>query len=211
MAELPDDLLHAPARPEAVAPLPFRLRPRSPRRLWRRAMRRWRGWPDLERLQASGLRLGRNVFVGGGTVLDPDFCFLIRIGDDTTLSLEVMVLAHDASTRHHLGYSRVAPVEIGSRVFVGARSVILPGVTIGDDAIVGAGSVVRRDVAPGTVVAGNPARELTTTEAYLGRHRGKLGARPAWPREGHTTGGGATPQTREAMREALRGGEAFIR
>jgi maltose O-acetyltransferase len=209
--QLAEDVLHSPARPEAVAPLPSRSRPRSPRRLWRRAMRRWRGWPDLERLQAAGLQLGRNVFVGGGTVLDPDFCFLIRIGDDTTLSLEVMVLAHDASTRHHLGYSRVAPVHIGSRVFVGARAVILPGVTIGDDAIVGAASLVRHDVAPGTVVAGNPARELTTTEEYIARHRVALDARPSWPREGHTTGGGASRASRDAMRETLRGGEAFIR
>jgi len=195
--------------PEALAPLPVRAR--SPRRLLRRVKRRLRGWPDLERLQAAGLRLGRNVFVGGGTVLDPDFCFLIEIGDDTTISLEVIVLAHDASTRHHLGYSRVAPVTIGARVFVGARSLILPGVTIGDDAIVGAGSLVRADVAPGTVVAGNPARELSSTDAYLERHRAALDARPAWPREGNTTSGGITPAGRRAMREALREGEAFVR
>jgi maltose O-acetyltransferase len=209
VTEPPEDLTHSPTRPEAIAPVPSR--PRSPRRLWRRAIRRWRGWPDLEGLQGAGLQLGRNVFVGGGTVLDPDFCFLIEIGDDTTLSLEVMVLAHDASTRHHLGYSRVAPVRIGSRVFIGARAVILPGVTIGDDAIVGAASLVRHDVAPGTVVAGNPARELGSTEAYLARHRTALDARPSWPREGHTTSGGASRASRDAMREVLRGGEAFIR
>lgn len=209
MSELPEDLKHSPTRPEAIALLPSR--PRSPRRLWRRALRRWRGWPDLEGLQAAGLRLGRDVFVGGGTVLDPDFCFLIEIGDETTLSLEVMVLAHDASTRRHLGYSRVAPVRIGRRVFVGARAVILPGVTIGDDAIVGAASLVRHDVAPGTVVGGNPARVLGTTEDYLARQRAVLDARPAWPREGHTTSGGAAPAEREAMRAALDAGEAFIR
>jgi maltose O-acetyltransferase len=219
MTDPPEDLTHAATRPEAVAPPPTQsvaiapppARPRSPRRLWRRALRRWRGWPDLEGLQANGLQLGRGVFVGGGTVLDPDFCFLIEIGDDTTLSLEVMVLAHDASTRHHLGYSRVAPVRIGSRVFVGARAVILPGVTIGDDAIVGAGSLVRRDVPAGTVVAGNPARPLGRTDDYLARHRRALDARPSWPREGHTTSGGATPAVRRAMREVLRKGEAFIR
>jgi maltose O-acetyltransferase len=183
----------------------------GPARLLRRARLRVRGWPDLERLQESGLQLGDNVFVGGGTVLDPDFCFLISIGDDAVISLGVMVLAHDASTRRHLGYSRVAPVRIGRRAFIGARAVILPGVTIGDDAIVGAGSVVRRDVPAGTVVAGNPAREVATTVDYLERNRTLLARRPRWEREGHTVGGGATEAARQAMRDALADGEGFIR
>jgi maltose O-acetyltransferase len=180
-------------------------------RLWRRVVLRLRGWPDLEGLERSGMRIGRNVFVGGGTVLDPDFCFLIAIGDDSVISLGVMVLAHEASTRRHLGYSRVAPVTIGRRVFVGARAVILPGVTIGDDAIVGAGSVVSGDVAPGTVVAGNPARVITSTQEYLARHRRNLPRRPTWERAGWTVSGGITAEGRREMRAALEHGEAFIR
>ena len=196
--------------PGPMAPV-RRRRGWSPRRLWRRAVLRLRGWPDVEGLERSGLRIGRNVFVGGGTVLDPDFCFLIAIGDDTVISLGVMVLAHDASTRRHLGYSRVAPVTIGRRAFIGARAVILPGVTIGDDAIVGAGSVVSGDVEAGTVVAGNPARVITTTEEYLARHRRELAHRPTWERAGWTVSGGITAQSQREMREALARGEAFIR
>ncbi len=180
-------------------------------RLWRRARLRLRGWPDLEGLERHGLRLGRNVFVGGGTVLDADFAHLIEIGDDTVISLGVMVLAHDASTRRHLGYSRVAPVRIGQRVFVGARAIVLPGVTIGDDAIVGAGSVVTADVAPATVVAGNPARPITSTEQYLERHRRALAQRPRWERTGWTVSGGVSRENQQAMRDALAGGEAFVR
>jgi maltose O-acetyltransferase len=180
-------------------------------RLWRRAVLRLRGWPDLEGLERTGLRMGRNVFVGGGTVLDADFAHLIEIGDDTVISLGVMVLAHDASTRRHLGYSRVAPVRIGRRVFLGARAIVLPGVTIGDDAIVGAGSVVTRDVAPGTVVAGNPARPLTSTEQYLEHHRRELEQRPRWERTGWTVSGGISRENQRAMRDELAGGEAFVR
>jgi maltose O-acetyltransferase len=187
-------------------PLPHRLDVQR-----RRLVRRMRRSPDLERLQANGLKLGTGVFIGGGTFLDPDFCFLIEIGDDTTLSLDVFVLAHDASTRTHVGYSRVAPVRIGSGVFIGARALILPGVTIGDGAVVAAASVVTRDVPRATVVAGNPARRLATTEAYFERHRRRLAERPTWEREGHTAATGVTGDTRSEMLQALEDGEAYIR
>jgi maltose O-acetyltransferase len=185
--------------------------PRSARRRWRRVVLRIRGWPDLEGLQDAGLQLGARVFVGGGTVFDADFPFLIAIGDDTVIGPDVMLLAHDASTRRDIGYSRVAPIVIGRRAFVGARVIVLPGVTIGDDAIVGAGSVVRRNVAPGTVVAGNPARVIGTTTEYLARHRRALEVRPTWERQGWTASGGITPENRRRMREALSNGEAFVR
>jgi maltose O-acetyltransferase len=178
-------------------------------RFRRRIVRRLRGWPNLEALERDGMRIGHNVFVGGGTILDPDFAFLISIGDDSIVSLGVIVLAHDASTRRHIGYSRVAPVTIGRRVFIGARSVVLPGVTIGDDAIIGAGSVVRRDVDPGMVVAGNPAQTVATTEEYIARHRAALDRRPRWTRE-YRASTGITPDERDEMRALLEDGEAFV-
>jgi maltose O-acetyltransferase len=179
-------------------------------RPWRRVVRRLRGWPNLEGLQRAGLRLGRNVFVAGGTHLDPDFCWLIEIGDDAVISLGVMVLAHDASTRRHIGYTRVARVRIGARVFVGAHAIVLPGVTIGDDAIVAAGSVVRHDVPTGTVVAGNPARVINDVAAYAQRHRERMEGRPRWPKRGWTVVGGITDERKREMREALASGEAYI-
>jgi acetyltransferase-like isoleucine patch superfamily enzyme len=51
-----------------------------------------------------------------------------------------------------------APIEIGDHVWIGARAMVLKGVTIGDGAVVAAASVVTKDVAPGTLVAGSPAR-----------------------------------------------------
>jgi maltose O-acetyltransferase len=140
---------------------------------------RLRGFPSLERLRARGLTLGRDVYLGHGTVIDSGFLRLISIGDETTLSAGVRVLAHDASMKRRLGWTRVAPVSIGRRVYVGAGVIVRPGVTIGDDAIVGAGSVVSRDVAPGTVVAGNPARPISSTAEHLDRHRARLASEPA--------------------------------
>jgi maltose O-acetyltransferase len=166
---------------------------------------------QIDRLRRSGLDIGQRVFIGGGTFLDPDFAFLISIGDDTTVSVGVVVLAHDASTRGATGYSRLAPVRIGRRAFIGARALVLPGVTIGDDAIIGAGSVVTRDVEAGTVVAGNPARVITRTSEYLDRNRALMNQRPRWSRSGYTASDGVTPATARLMHEALRDGEAFIR
>ena len=185
--------------------------PLSARRRWRRVVSRVRGWPDLPGLQEAGLQLGARVFVGGGTVLDPEFPFLIDIGDDAVIGPEVMILAHDASTRRDIGYSRIAPVVIGRRAFVGARVIVLPGVTIGDDTIVGAGSVVSRDVEAGMVVAGSPARVICTSAEYLERHRRALDVRPAWERQGWTSSGGIDPENQRRMRDALADGEAFVR
>jgi len=90
----------------------------------------------------------------------------------------VRVLAHDASMKRRLGRTRVAPVAIGRRVYIGADAIVLPGVTIGDDAVVGAGSVVTHDVPPGAVVAGNPARRISSVAEHLERHRVRMAAHP---------------------------------
>lgn len=76
----------------------------------------------------------------------------IHVGEESYIALGAMLLAHDTTRRMY------RDVRIGRHCFIGARSLILPGVTIGDGSIVGAGAVVIRDVPPGSVVAGNPAR-----------------------------------------------------
>jgi len=109
-----------------------------------------------------GIRLGDRSRVGKNCVLNPG----VVIGADTLISPEVMIytLMHRFESRtvpvRDQGYHELAPVVIGSDVWVGSRSLIMPGVTIGDGAIVGAGSVVTRDVEPWAIVAGNPARHI---------------------------------------------------
>jgi len=80
----------------------------------------------------------------------------IHVGENSYVAFDVVLLAHDMSrgTRAH--------TRIGRNCFIGGRSLILPGITIGDNAIVGAGSVVTRDVPSNTIVAGNPARVIRT-------------------------------------------------
>ena len=181
---------------------------RGAERLGRRVYLRLRGEQDLRVLRRRGLEIGQGVYIGPRTVIDWDYPWLVSIGDHTTLSLEVMIFSHDASTKRHTGYTRVAPVRIGADVFVGARVVILPGVTIGDGAIVGAGSVVRHDVAPGTIVAGNPARVIASTADYVAKHRARLATGPVW--DASWVGIDVSRRQTEAMSEALRSGEGYV-
>lgn len=66
---------------------------------------------------------------------------------------------------------KAAPIKIGKNVWIGTRAIILPGVTIGDHAVVGAGALVSRDVPPCTVVGGVPARPISTFECPDDWHR----------------------------------------
>jgi acetyltransferase-like isoleucine patch superfamily enzyme len=76
----------------------------------------------------------------------------VHIGADSYVAFGTVVLTHDMTRGVY------TDTRIGERCFIGAHSFILPGVTIGEGSIVGAGSVVTRDVPAGTIVAGNPAR-----------------------------------------------------
>ncbi len=125
----------------------------------------------LEDLIRKGLKLGKNVNILNNVFLDPSHCFLISIGDNCTISDNVKILAHDASTKIYLDYTKIAPVVINHNCFIGAGTIILPGVTVGPSSIIGAGSVVTKDVAPETIVAGNPARVISSLNDYLDKIR----------------------------------------
>jgi maltose O-acetyltransferase len=109
----------------------------------------------------ANIRAGRNLFVNYNCVfLD---CAAIGIGDDVQIApaVQIYTALHplDPEERRS-GLESARPVRIGSNVWIGGAAIICPGVTIGDHAVIGAGSVVTKDVAPGSLVAGNPAREL---------------------------------------------------
>ena len=135
--------------------------------------------PDpLAILIKLGLVVGKNFHMQDDVVIDTSHCWHITIGDDVTLAPHVHILAHDASTKMHLGYTRIGKVTIGNRVFVGASTIILPGVTIGNDVVIGAGSVVTRDIPDGVVAVGNPAKVVASLEEFLARRKAEIQAGP---------------------------------
>jgi maltose O-acetyltransferase len=105
-----------------------------------------------------GLKVGKNVYISEHVEFDIVYPFLIEIGDNCRISKDVRILAHDATTFRELGVTRVAPVKILDGTFIGERVIILPGVTLGPNAMIAAGSVVNRDITEDKLAAGNPAR-----------------------------------------------------
>jgi maltose O-acetyltransferase len=182
------------------------VRKKTLKRLIRRALGRLRGEVTVERLVAQGLELGRGTFIARGVYLDPGHPWLISIGKESGLSPGVVVMVHDASMRRHMGFTRIAPVVIGDRVFVGAGAIILPGSRIGDDSIVGAGAVVRGDIPPGSMVVGNPAKVVSDVASVAEWHRQAVAQSPVWPHDGWMAGRGITGARKRAQREALAGG-----
>lgn len=135
-----------------------------------RGRNRVQGFHSIDALQRSGLVVGKGVDIGARTYIDKAFAWAIEIGDQTTISWGVSVIAHDAAARRHLGYTEVRPVRIGARVYIGAGAIILPGAVIGDGAVIGAGSIVRGEIPAGVIAAGNPCRQITTVEDFVARH-----------------------------------------
>ncbi len=144
---------------------------------------RMRGDHTTEQLVKMGMKVGKNFARLNGVILDPAHCWLIEIGDDVTLAPRVHILVHDASTVHYLGYAKIGRVVIGSRVFIGAGSVVLPNVRIGDDVIVGANSTVTKDLESGFVYAGSPARKICSTSEFIQKNKSLMETCPCYGEE----------------------------
>lgn len=130
-----------------LRPLAMDLRNRYLRRVW-------------------GMTIGKGCAISFEAKLDKTHPRGIVIGDETAVNFGAVILTHDYA-RGGLGLE----TRIGSRCQIGARCIIMPGVTIGDECVVAAGAIVMSDVPSGTIVAGNPARaiEKGIRTARLGR------------------------------------------
>ena len=178
-------------------------------RLLRKAYNKWFRPDPLRDLTARGLVVGRNFKILPGVTIDWSHCWLVRIGDDVTLAPGVRLIAHDASMKTHLGYARIGKIEIGDRVFIGAGSIVLPGVRIGSDTIIGAGSVVSRSIPEGVVAYGNPARVTGTTSRWLERKRAEMSNVPCFGEE-YTMRANITDAKRAEMNARMGVGVGYV-
>lgn len=147
-------------------------------RVGRAALYRAAGMPQASLSVSPHCRISgspNNVSIGRGTYINVG-CFLeaygpITIGNDCAVGMEVLVVTstHPLNAEGWDPASVGRPVVIGDRVWLGARCIVLPGVTIGDDVVVAAGSIVTKDCAPGGIYAGAPARRVRELRGDGGR------------------------------------------
>lgn len=96
--------------------------------------------------------------------------YLIKIGNHCTIAPNVLFLSHDGATwvftEEYPSLQKFGPIIINDNCFIGMNSIILGNVTIGPNSIIGAGSVVTKDIPPNVVAAGNPAKVVSSIEKY---------------------------------------------
>ena len=139
-----------------------------------RKLLRWIGMnhPDnrmrLQFFRLTGVEIGEGTVINANLMLYDEYNGLVSFGCRVAVAADVTIVASSNPNNSVLADHRYvrehmlseAPVIIQDDVWLGARCIILPGVTIGEQSIVAAGAVVHRNVAPRTVVAGVPAREI---------------------------------------------------
>lgn len=123
-----------------------------PMNSWRIKLHRWRG-----------VNIGKNVYLGMHCHLDNLYPEYIVIEDNASVNSDSMLLTHFNPMKRYapIMKAKVAPIYIGEGAILAVRSTVLPGVKIGKNAIVSAGSVVEKNVPDYTLVSGNPAKIKT--------------------------------------------------
>lgn len=144
---------------------------------------RLRGEYTTEKLVSMGMTVGSDFKRLNGVILDPSHCWLIELGDHVTLAPRVHILCHDASTKDFLGYTKIGRVTVGDNVFIGAESVVLPGVTIGSNVVIGANSTVTHDIPDNSVAVGSPARVICSLEEYIAKEKVRMENAPCYGEE----------------------------
>ena len=124
----------------------------------------------LNKLKRQGVKLGKNISITGKLRVGSEG-YLVEIGNDVTIA-GADILTHDGGIRvirkleDNPNLKKQGKVSIKNNSFIGKNSIILPGISIGPNSIVGCGRVVTKNVPPNTVYAGNPAKYICSIEEY---------------------------------------------
>lgn len=133
---------------------------------------------EVRYYQKCGIKIGKNCRFYHNNI-DEGHGYLIEIGDNCIITNSI-ILAHDASTKIYTGKTKVGLVKIGNNCFIGMNSIILPNVKIGDNCIIGAGAIVTKDVESNSVVAGNPAKRVMSTDEFIKKHKDNMKKYPVF-------------------------------
>jgi len=122
-----------------------------------------------------GTKIGRNVDISMGVFIEESFPEFVTIEDQVDIGPKVIIVTHDSSPRCIDPNLQIIKkrVVIKKRAYIGAGAIILPGVTVGEQAIVAAGAVVTRDVPPKKIVAGVPAKIIGSVDKFLIKKKGE--------------------------------------
>lgn len=126
---------------------------------------------NIMRMRKSGIKIGERCRIY--TFLQSHEPAMLEIGDDVTISGDVALITHDNSILKYLDPKTdvVGKIMIGDRCFLGNKCIVMLGVTLGENCIVGAGAVVTHSFPPHSVVAGNPARKICTTDQLAEKYK----------------------------------------
>jgi len=113
-------------------------------------------------LRAKGYDIQYSTIIEGSALLDKLYPNGIHIGANTLIAGGAVILSHDHCKRVGDNQPYLVDTYIGNNCFIAVNAIVLPGVKIGDEVIVGAGAVVTKDIPSNSVVAGNPAKILRT-------------------------------------------------
>ena len=163
----------------------------------------------IKRLKKRGLSVGRNFQMEKGCNIDANFPWLITIGNDVTFASWVYLTAHDGAAQKHVGYSKIGGITIGDNVFIGARSIVLPNVSIGANSVIGAGSVVTKSIPENVVASGVPAKVLMSIDEYERRLKNDMDKLPVFEQD-YTLLGGITEERKREMKDKLNSSGGFI-
>jgi len=134
----------------------------------------------IDFLKHKGVKVGTNVKFNqlDNVTIDVSRPSLVEIGDNVRITRGFTLLTHDFSwfvlrNKYNEIFSSSGPVKIGNNVFIGFNVTILPNVTIGNNCIIGTSSIVTKNVPDNSIVAGSPARIISTIDRFYKNRKGK--------------------------------------
>ncbi len=138
-----------------------------------------RNWEDYALYCSDlGVSIGKNCSICKNVEFGSE-PYLVKIGDNVKISSGVSFITHDGGMHvlRQQGYSDIdlyGKITIGNNVFIGMRVMILPNVNIGDNCVIGAGSIITKDIPSNSVVAGIPGKVINSIEDYKNRNLTKV-------------------------------------